>query len=308
MPKIIHPELATLTDKPPRGDNWVHEVKLDGYRIIAHVNKTKVSLITRKNNDYTNRYKNVVAALKKLNLANTILDGEVVVLDEDQHSDFQLLQNALNDRVQKDFIYYVFDVLEYKGQDVTKLTLLERKKILKKIIPSAKGRVLRYSDYITGSGEEVFAACCELGLEGIVSKNAKGTYVQARTRDWLKTKCISRQEFVICGYTQPRNSRSHFGALLLGYYKAKKLIYCGRVGTGFNQKSLEEIFKQLLKNKSNVMPYAERPPESKHVTWVKPVLVAEIEYREITRDGILRQPSFKGLRIDKTPSKVILEK
>ncbi len=306
MPSMIKPQLATLVDAPPKGDHWFHEIKFDGYRLIAIITNKKVKLMTRGNQDWTSKFPNIVNALNELSLQNTILDGEVVILDEKQHSNFQLLQNAMKDNKKSAFIYYIFDVIYHNGHDLSSVPLFQRKEILHKIIKKTTG-ILRYSDHVKGSGEKVFSKSCKLKLEGIVSKDMNSPYIQSRTHHWLKVKCSKRQEFVIGGYTQPSGRRAHFGSLLIGIYKNKKLIYCGHVGTGFTSKSLSAIYSVLKKNETNKMPFNDDPPDVKNVQWVKPVLVAEVEFTELTAGGILRHPSFKGLRSDKMPKEITRE-
>ncbi len=304
MPTFIKPALATLVTIPPLGDQWLHEIKFDGYRMLAFVQNKKIRLMSRNNQNWTSHFQNITTALKKLSLTNAIFDGEIVLLDKKQRSNFQLMQNAEPDAP---FVYFIFDLLYYDGHDLTALPIIERKKILKKILPK-KSPVLRFSDHIIGSGSKVFAKSCKLGLEGIVSKNINSPYLQKRSREWLKIKCQKRQEFVIGGYTPPQGSRQHFGALLVGYYNNnKKLIYAGRVGTGFDDETLNSLFKLLKKNSATLMPFSTKPPASKKVTWVKPVLVGEVEFTEWTSEGILRHPSFKGLRKDKPAKKVFRE-
>lgn len=308
IPSLIKPQLATLVEQPPQGDEWLHEIKFDGYRLIAFIENKNVRLMTRNNQNWTSKFPSIVKELTKLALPNAIFDGEIVILDKDQRSDFQLLQNAIKDNKNKKFIYYIFDLIYYDGYDLSSEPLIERKKILHTIITSDTA-VLRYSDHVFGSGAAVFAESCKLSLEGIISKNINSLYVQKRTRNWLKVKCLKRQEFVIGGYTLPKASRKNFGSLLLGVYsKNKKFIYCGHVGTGFNDKSLTSIFKQLKKHETTHMPFEKMPPGSKNVKWIKPVLIAEVEFAEWTSDSILRHPSFKGMRSDKSPKSIGVEK
>lgn len=307
MPHLIKPQLATLVDKPPAGNNWLHEIKFDGYRLLAFIENGKARLMTRGNQNWTAKFPNISKELDKLGLKNAIFDGEVVVLDKRQHPNFQLLQNAIKDNKNSLFIYYIFDLIYFEGRDLSSLPLIERKKILYNVIKS-KNNILRYSDHVLGSGEKVFKKSCKLSLEGIVSKDINSTYLQKRTHNWLKVKCTKRQEFVIGGYTLPKGKREGFGSLILGIYsKNKKLIYCGHVGTGFNQKSLQSIFKLLKKHETIKMPFEKKPPESKNALWIKPVLVAEVEFSEWTTDRILRHPSFKGMRNDKSPKNIGLE-
>lgn len=297
FPDTIHPELCTPLTEPPAGKEWLHEVKFDGYRLIVFKQKQLVKIITRNNHDWTKKFPTIVREIKKLPVENIILDGEVVVLDEKQHSNFQLLQNAIKEQTGDPFIYYVFDLIYYDHFNLTKQPLLERKKLLKQLIPSSNS-VLRYSDHVIGSGNKIWKKSCDMGLEGIVSKKTDSPYVQRRTRDWVKAKCIKLQEFIIGGYTKPRGSRQYFGSLLIGTYdKSGNLIYNGHVGTGFTEKTLKHIYKLLEEHQSTHMPFKHRPPDVKNVTWVKPVLVAEVEFTEMTNDNVLRIPSFKGLTV-----------
>jgi len=307
MPKMISPQLATLVDQPPTGKQWLHEIKLDGYRILAYKKGDRVQLFTRNHKDWTNKFKMVADAVRQLPIENAILDGEIAVLDENQHTNFQLLQNAIKDQ-NKPFIYYLFDLAYINKYDLSALPLIKRKKMLHLLVPSAEGDILRYNDHIVGSGKEVFKKSCELALEGIVSKEANSPYLQKRSRNWLKIKCLKRQEFIIGGFKAPQGHRQYFGSLFLGAYnKRHELIFHGNVGTGFTQSSLKTIHDLLVKYKTKEMPFKKRPPESKNATWVKPVLIAEIEFTEWTEDGLLRQPRFKGLRSDKLAREITIE-
>lgn len=304
FPKQITPELATLVDKPPNGQEWLHEIKFDGYRLVAFKKNGKTQLFTRNYNNWTNKFPNLVLAIDNLPIKTVVLDGEVTVLDKDQHANFQLLQNSIKQENEADFVYFLFDVIYFDNYDLTSLPLIERKQILKSLLP-ADDLTLRYSDHVQGQGQDVFAKSCEMGLEGIVSKLANSPYLQKRSKDWLKIKCVKRQEFVIGGFTKPKHSRKYFGSLLLGTYnKNHELIYNGNVGTGFTQDSLKSIYEALIKHKTTEMPFKTRPPASKDATWVKPILVAEVEFTEWTEEDYLRHPSFKGLRTDK-PAKSI---
>lgn len=305
LPAIVQPELATLVNAPPEGNQWLHEIKFDGYRLLAYIdNHNEIRLITRGQQDWTTKFRNIVKAIKKLGLSNTILDGEVVVLDKQQHANFQLLQNSLQSNQQNNFIYYAFDLIYYDSHDLTQLPLFERKKLLSTIITSTQKGILRYSDHVEGSGKSVFEKSCELALEGIISKRKNSPYREKRTQDWVKVKCLQRQEFIVVGFTKPQGVRQYFGSLLLAIWRNKKLIYCGHVGTGFNQTSLREINKELKKRITTIMPLSKRPPDSKLVTWIQPTLVVEVEFSEWTQDGILRHPSFKGIRHDKSATEI----
>ncbi|MBA3661850.1 MAG: DNA ligase D [Gammaproteobacteria bacterium] len=308
FPKEVYPQLATLVNKPPLGTSWLHEIKLDGYRFIAFVQGKNVTLRTRRGHDWTALFPNITQALMELNISAAVLDGEIVVLDKHQHSNFQLLQNAIKGKDDQIFVYYLFDLIYYDHFNLSNLPLVNRKEILKLLIPP-KNLILRYSEHLMGDGQVIFEKACALQLEGIISKNKDSIYKQVRTENWLKTKCIKRQEFIIAGYTQPRGKRSHFGALLLGTYnKQGELIYNGNVGTGFTESSLKEINTLLTQYKTPTMPFKKKPPGSSTATWIKPALVAEIEFSNWTDEGYLRHPSFKGLRQDKSPKTIYREK
>jgi bifunctional non-homologous end joining protein LigD len=310
LPDFVSPELATLVDRPPVGADWLHEIKYDGYRLICVVKNKKAHLYTRSKNDWTHKFKALVFSIESEELPNLILDGEVVVLDKEGKSDFQLLQNALRLTDHSNLVYYVFDILYFDKYDLTKTKLIERKKILQHLIAHLEHKdIIRYSDHVIGNGEKLFAKAQKLKYEGIVSKLADSFYIQARTKQWLKIKCMQRQEFIVCGYTKPAGLRTHFGSLLLGFYNEnQELIYCGHVGTGFTQESLQEIAKKLKQYTSSHMPFKKKPTGVSGVTWVEPKVVAEVEFSEWTQDKILRHPSFKGLRYDKKPESVIFEK
>lgn len=309
FPKKIFPELATLIDQPPTGNQWVHEIKLDGYRIIAFKQGNFIRLMSRNSREWTKYFPNVVAELSKLPIQNIILDGEMALLDKNDKTNFQLLQNSIMENANKPFIYFIFDILYLDQFNLMDLPLIERKSILHKIIPSTKKTILRYNDHITGDGHKIFQKACELGLEGIVSKEVHSPYLERRTKSWLKTKCINRQEFVIGGYSNPKGSRGYFGSLFLGVYnKKKQFVFCGNVGTGFTASSLKKIYQQLQKYKTSKNPFNSNPPGVTTANWVKPVLVAEVEFSEWTSEGILRHPSFQALRTDKPAKEIIREK
>jgi bifunctional non-homologous end joining protein LigD len=305
----IYPQLATLVDKPPSGNNWLHEVKFDGYRLITMIAEKDVKLMTRNQHDWTKKFTPLKKALAKLNLTNTVLDGELVATNKEGHIDFQILQNMIHDKNTSSLIYYVFDIIFYKGKDLTNTPLLERKKILKKLIPNNKNATIRYSDHVIGDGNPIYKQGCKLGLEGIVSKAIDSPYVQKRSTFWLKTKCINRQEFIVGGFTKPKQQRKHFGSLLIGVNNPGGILkYCGHVGTGFTEESLANMKKLLDKYKTDTMPFDKVPPDSKNAYWVKPKLMVELEFRGWTKENILRQASFKGLRSDKPPKEITIEK
>jgi len=298
FPDTVKPQLATLVDKAPASDHWLHEIKYDGYRLLCHINQ-KIKMLTRGQLDWANKFKPLVADVEQLNLNETILDGELVAIDENKSSNFQQLQNAIHSQHTENLIYYVFDILYYEGYDLRALPLIERKKILKALLPKTD-LAIQYSDHIIGNGQTVYEKACDLSYEGIISKEIQSPYLQKRTKNWLKVKCMGRQEFLVCGFTQAQGSRAYFGSLILGYYDNKNVLrYAGHVGTGFNATSLKEINTQLQKLKTKICPFKTAVKEPNLASWVKPKLVIEVEFREWTSEEILRHPSFKGIRLDK---------
>jgi bifunctional non-homologous end joining protein LigD len=312
IPRNFKPQLATLSAEVPAGDEWLHELKFDGYRILAVVADGKVRLMTRNGNDWTHRFPSTAAAIARLGVEGSILDGEIVSLDADGRSDFQELQNFLKRGVDSSLVYYLFDSPYLLGYDLTDTPLADRKQALSRILLAANRKndgPLRYSDHIRGRGEEVLEQACRANQEGVVSKRADGTYQQFRSPSWLKTKCHQRQEFVIGGYTRPEGSRVGFGALLLGHYRNGDLVYSGRVGTGFSDQSLRDLVGKLKQRNRATPPFANPPTgaEVRGVRWVRPELVGEVEFTEWTDEGLLRHPSFKGLRADKPAREIIRE-
>jgi bifunctional non-homologous end joining protein LigD len=305
MPHEFKPMLATLVDEPFSGDQWLFEIKWDGYRAVAEMQGGSVELISRNLKPFTERYEPVADALRSLQL-DAVFDGEIIAVDEKGLANFQLLQNWQNSPVQLQ--YSIFDIVWLQGQDVTGLPLLERKALLRSLLPEDHA-VLKYSDHVTGDGESFFKVALEQGLEGIMAKKADSTYtIGARTEDWLKVKVNQRQEVVITGFTQPRNTRKYFGALLLGAYHDGVLTYVGHTGSGFNTKSLEAIYNKLQPLATETCPFEKCPKGNTPVTWVKPKLVCEIKFTEWTKDWIARHPIFMGLRTDKKATDVIIEK
>ncbi|MFU1857018.1 DNA ligase D [Sphingobacterium sp. NGMCC 1.201703] len=311
----IEPMLATLVDKPFDNEDWVYEVKWDGYRAVAFMNKGKVELKSRNDKSFNEKFYPIYDKLKELEL-DAILDGEIVVLSDSGTANFGSLQNWRSE-ADGDLVYYVFDILWYKGQNLKDLTLLERKTILKEILPA--GNSILVSEHFETSGTQFLEEARKLGLEGIMAKRKDGIYhVHNRSKDWLKIKANKRQEVVIGGYTLNDDSSKLFSSLLVGIYEGEKLIYTGKVGTGFNQKlqkEMMELFKPLIVSKT---PFSEEPdinkpsrfrPNPPHatVTWLKPDLVCEVSFTELTGDGIMRHPSFDGMRDDKNAKKVVLE-
>jgi bifunctional non-homologous end joining protein LigD len=308
QPGFINPELATLVSEPPQGENWVHEIKYDGYRILCVLSDGQAKLFSRNERQWTDRFPEIAEAAAQIPVESAILDGEIVVVDQQGRTDFQALQNILQGTRSGRLVYFVFDIAFCAGYDVTQTPLIERKKLLKSIL--REGLPILYTDHIQGQGEAVFDNACRLGLEGIISKRADSIYEQRRSRSWLKVKCFMRQEFVIGGYTDPGGSRAGFGALLLGYFDpGGGLVYSGKVGTGFSEKTLEALSERLRAMETGKPPFINPPAgyEAKGAHWTRPELVGEVEFSAWTEDGILRHPSFKGLREDKNPKDVVLE-
>lgn len=305
MPKNIKPMLATLVDKPFDSKEWLFEIKWDGYRALAYVDGDEVTLISRNKKPFTDKYGTVKEALQNVGM-RAVLDGEIVAVDEKGLANFQLLQNWQNNGAALQF--FVFDVLWLDGKDVTHLPLIERKRLLKDLLP-ADDDIIKYSDHVEDNGADFFNVALAQGLEGVMAKRKQSIYVpDARTEDWLKVKVVRRQEVIICGYTQPRNSRQFFGALLLGVYQDGELIYVGHTGSGFNTKSLGDIYKQLQPLAIDKCPFKQCPKGNMPVTWVKPQLVCEIKFTEWTKESIARHPIFMGLRSDKKAKEVVIEK
>jgi len=310
LPKTFRPQLATPANQTPQDDRWVHEIKFDGYRLLARIEKGEVRLITRRGNDWTERFPTVQQAIDKLDLDNTIFDGEVVVLDSDGTSNFQALQNLMYRGQDQEVCYYVFDLPFFDGYDLTDEPLVDRKEVLAEIFANQpKKGILRYSDHIQGQGGNVFSHACGKALEGIISKRKDAPYVQRRSNDWLKSKCLKRQEFVVGGWTDPSGAREGFGALLLGYYDGDQLQYAGRVGTGFNRQSLHDV-RSVLDPLERKTPAYAHPPQgqaSRGVHWVTPKVIVEVEFNSWTDDHLVRQASFQGLREDKQPQEIVRE-
>lgn len=298
MPDAVKPMLATLTDKPFDNDNWIYEIKWDGYRAISYLNNGKVNLLSRKTLSFNDKYPVIIDALKAWKV-KAVIDGEIVAVNEAGNPDFQALQNYARDGKKARLVYYVFDLIWYDGKSLTELPLITRKQILQKILPEDDG-VIYFSDHITGKGTDFFNVATAKGLEGVMAKKSDSTYaLNNRSPYWLKVKNNQKTEAIICGYTEPRNSRKHFGAVILGKYEGSTLKYIGHTGGGFNDASLKELYTKFQKLLTDKSPFKIKPKTNSPVTWLKPSLVCEVKFAEITKEGILRQPIFLGLRKDK---------
>lgn len=308
LPSFVEPQLAALSAKPPAGESWVHEIKFDGYRLMARVDRGHVKLKTRNGLDWTTRFPSLKRALEALPIVTAFLDGEVVVETEKGTPSFAELQADLSEGRSDRFRYYVFDLSHLDGADLTRVPLIERKRVLADLLSGHHG-IIAYSEHFLGRGDVVFDHACRLGLEGIVSKLKTAPYRSGRSKSWLKTKCVDRHELVIIGFVPSATERKVVGSLVVGYHVKDKLVYAGRVGSGFSYKVADDLWQRLEKIRIDVPPLAKTLPADsrRNVRWVKPTLVADIEIRGWTADGIARHAVFKGLRYDKKVSDVVRE-
>lgn len=316
MPKDIQPMLATLVDKPVEEEGWVYELKWDGYRALSYVKGGQVDIRSRNNKSFNEKYYPIFNALKQWDV-NAVVDGEIIVVNDKGFSDFSDLQNWRSE-ADGQLIYYLFDLLWLDGVSVMDLPLEERKKMLRSIMPEDDS-IIKISNNFDATGKELFELADKMGLEGIIAKKSNSRYVQGiRSKEWLKIKTEKRQEAIIGGYTKNEGTNKQFSALLLGLFEGGEFRHIGVVGTGFNNKMQTEILQKLKPFITAECPFAEVPdynkpsrfrpdPPKATVTWVKPKVVAEISYRELTKDGVLRHPSFKGLREDKNAKEVVRE-
>lgn len=311
LPSKLSPQLATLVDSPPDGNEWLHETKFDGYRLIAIRDGDRVKLWTRNGHDWTNKLQHIGDVVRRLPVRQAVLDGEVIVPGAGGASDFQALQNALHGAGASEVIYMLFDIPYCNGMGLAGCPLLERKELLSALLDGRSDReTLRFSDHVVGKGAALFKQACRKGLEGIVSKRMDSRYESRRTRTWVKCKCASADEFVVAGFTRPQGARRGIGALILGEYDAHgKLSYRGRVGTGFSESTLTDLHDRLRALIRSDSPFTEPLPAgaARQVQWVAPHLVAEVRYQERTRDGVVRHAVFKGLRMDKSPRDTVQE-
>jgi bifunctional non-homologous end joining protein LigD len=302
-PPFMDPQLATLVDEVPPGTSWIHEIKYDGYRLLLGVGDGVATAWTRNGLDWSDKFKALVKAAVRLP-AGCLIDGEAVALDDEGRPSFQLLQSTLKGG-SANLAFYAFDLLVEGGEDIRSLPNIERKERLAALLEAVPPPII-YGDHIIGRGEEMFDAVCKQGGEGIISKKAGARYSGTRTRNWLKIKCIQRQEFVIVGWSES-DKRRGFRSLLLAARDGRKLDYVGKVGTGFNAALIEELMERMEPLAADKAPVEVPRADRKGAHWIKPRLVAEIAFAEFTGDGILRHPSFVGLREDKPASKVVRE-
>ncbi|MFP5425538.1 MAG: DNA ligase D [Gammaproteobacteria bacterium] len=311
LPDHLQPQLATLVDSPPSGD-WHYEVKFDGYRILARIDGEDVRLFTRNGHDWSAKMPHQVQALRKLKLKSAWLDGEMVVTGDNGVADFQALQNAFDTERDEQISYYLFDLPFFDGQDLRQAPLQARREQLAKLLKKDRSDVLNFSADFDEPVQSLLDSACRLGLEGLIGKRLDSPYVSRRSNDWIKLKCQQRQEFVIVGYTDPKGSRSGFGALLLALHDSDSgaLRYAGKVGTGFTATTLASIHARL-KPLEVGKPALAKPPtgaEARGVHWLKPTLLAEVAYAQMTRDGVVRHAVFHGLRDDKPAQSIDLER
>jgi bifunctional non-homologous end joining protein LigD len=312
LPAFIPPALAVRAAAPPRGAHWLHEIKYDGYRIGARIErkrrgKAKVTLLSRSGLDWTHRFKGIAAALAGAAHGDLYLDGEIVALNAEGVADFGALQEALSNDDQGAMAFFMFDLLYCDGQDLRPLPLAERKKRLAELMAGHWNDRLRYTDHFKTRPEDLFRAACSLNLEGIVSKKDDAPYRSGRRPQWLKVKCLDREEYVIGGYT-PSKAGKGIGSILVGHYREGVLVFDGRAGTGFSQKLALALKKKLERHAIPTSPFAAmRPIDRRRAKWVQPLYVVEIKHMGRSRDGLLRAAAFLGLRDDKTPEDVVGE-
>ena len=320
-PRFIEPMKAKLMEKPPTTGDWIYELKFDGIRLIASKDDQKVSLFSRNQNDLSARFPEIVDAVANLSADECVVDGEVVALDEEGRSSFQLLQAREMEERSSPVYFYAFDLLQLDGKGLLSLPLEARKSLLEKLCAGIGDPRIRYSGAIGGDANQLLKEVQRRGLEGIIGKLRNSVYEPGRRSGaWIKLKCVNEQEFVIGGYTPPQGARKHFGAILVGYYEDRYLVFAGKAGTGFTTKSLAALHKKFRGEERADCPFIDLPSKQngqwvlgitpsmmKKIHWINPKFVAEIKFAEWTRDGKLRAPVFMGLREDKKPGEVVRE-
>lgn len=309
LPDLIKPQLATLVETAPAGD-WRYEIKFDGYRMMARIDNGEVKLFTRNGHDWTSKLPRQAEALASLALESAWLDGEVIAADDEGVPSFQILQNAFESGKSQAIVFYLFDMPYLNGVDLREVPVEERRAALAQVVERSEDDIIRFSEDFGEEASDLLTSVCQMHMEGLIGKRAGSTYVSRRSDNWIKLKCKHRQEFVVVGYSEPKGARTSFGALLLGLHDkdSGELRYSGKVGTGFNERTLRTILEQL-KPLEISKPAVVNPPteaDARGVHWLKPELLAEVAYAEITKDGSVRHSVFHGLRNDK-PAKEITE-
>ncbi len=306
LPRTQPLALATIVEAPPSGDEWLHEIKHDGYRILARIDEGEVQLVSRNGKDWTKEFPQVARAVGRLRAGTALLDGEVAAVLPNGHTSFQALQRRSDGGAP--LVYFVFDLLHLDGWDLRPVRLDERKEVLRRLLEGGP-ESLRFSDHVRGHGPEFFAKVKEAGVEGVVSKRADAPYREGRGGDWRKSKCRLSQEMVIGGWTLPSDGRASIGALHVGFYEQGALVYAGKVGSGFSERVLEDLLRRLEARRRETCPFSFVPPEMmKGARWVEPDLVAQVEFSEWTDEGRMRQPVFLGLREDREAGHVARER
>jgi bifunctional non-homologous end joining protein LigD len=308
LPAFRPPQLATLRDRLPAGDRWLYEMKHDGYRAMAAVAGAEVRIYTRRGHDWTAEFGYLVPAFRKLTPGSALIDGEICAVDEHGRSNFSILKTSLDGRTP--IIFFAFDLLEQDGEDVAALPLIDRKERLEKLLAGQRASSpILYSHHVAGNGKTILDAMCRGGFEGVIAKSPTARYSSGRSELWLKVKCVKRQEFVIVGWRPPEYGDADVRGFFLGTYENGRLVYRGGVGTGLSDQQRLD-FRRLL----GAIETRQRPrivgmprPEMRVARWVEPRFLAEVQYTEITPEGIIRHPSFKGLREDKNAADVRLE-
>src|SRR6516162_9528202 len=313
LPKWVRPQLTQLVDTAPEGDQWLHEIKFDGYRMHARLDHGAVRLLTRTGLDWTHKYPSIAEAVASIGAKQAYLDGELCGVGPDGITSFSIVQLASDSGNAASLVFFLFDLLHLDGEDFRPRPLIERKERLSALLANAPSS-LHYSDHQIGHGRAFHDKACAMSLEGIVSKRADAAYAPGNRGLWLKVKCLHRQEFVVLGWTDPEGARPFLGALLLGYYDPDgRLIFAGRVGSGINQAELQRLWRRLQPLMIDKMPLAVPPPrnsrfgsplELSRVHWVRPELVVEVKYLAWTGDNLLRQVVYEGLREDKPPTEI----
>jgi bifunctional non-homologous end joining protein LigD len=316
LPAFVAPQLALLRKEPPSGPSWVHEIKLDGYRIHARIDRGEIKLLTRNGLDWSPRYGATAEALRELKCEHAYLDGELCAVNPDGTTSFAAMQAATDTGRSGDLVFFLFDLLHLDGVDRRPPPLTDRKARLAELLKGTT-RGLVYHEHLVGDGRAILKQACKLKAEGIVSKRVDAPYAPGNRGLWIKTKCLNRQEFVVVGWTEGEGARKALGSLLLAYYEGSRLVYAGRAGTGLTEREIGDLRQRLEPLAVGKMPLASAPPrdsrfgrplELKRVHWVRPELVAEVTFLTWTEDGLLRQVVYQGLREDKPASKVRLER